>query len=270
MSSLDQNPQIPDSTAQRLTMTAADKVLADVTPVVKYSSDKTRVELWQAIDILNEHGVRLIKHRYADTSVRGYLEQIEPKEVAIKFLNMYDDHSFFNQVCGGAKHHHVETGGLSRHTCEMIGWCLDQLALYPGDWEGKVKKSEVIIACFLHDYSKIWTYQYLSAKELDEGYRGKDYEPWQEFKPIKGSNKFLTDEAKTMLEVSKYGIVLSEKIAGALLFAEGGHSAANFDYGGRSYVSETGLSDNPLAVLVSMADLYSACILGRNHRARST
>ena len=76
----------------------------------------------------------------------------------------------------------------------------------------------------------------------------------------------MTEDAKTLMEFAKFGIILSEKQVGAMQFAEGGYSQANFDWMHPTATSGTGLSDNPLACLVSMADVYSAFILGRTHR----
>ena len=222
-----------------------------------------RIEQWQAQDILAENKCRLIKHRYDKKTPREYLEDIKPPELAAKFIKMHEANSFFDKVCAGAKHHHVETGGLARHVSEMIGWCLDIVALHPGDWEGKVNQTDIIIGCYIHDFSKVWTYQYLSPEERRELPIERN---WQEFRIRDGLFKYVTEDAKTLMEFAKFGIILSEKQVGAMQFAEGGYSQANFDWMHPTATSGTGLSDNPLACLVSMADGYSAFILGRTHR----
>lgn len=227
-------------------------------------SSLTRVDLKEVVGILTKQGYRLNKYRYNNTNIIDYLDAIEPAELAKKFMKLHNEHDFFEEVCAGAKHHHVEVGGLVRHVQEMIGFCLDLTALYPGDWEGKVDKSDIIIACYLHDFSKVWHYEYLSPEELRE--KAGTNECWQKFKPVFDKFKYLTEDAKLFIELAKYGIILSEKQAGAIIFAEGGYSQANFDWMHPTKTSGTGLSDNPLATLTCMADVYSAFILGRNHR----
>lgn len=223
----------------------------------------TKIEQSQAVEILKSQGYRLIKHRFTNKKPIEYLEEIQPEDLAKKFIKLHEDHPFFDQVCAGCKHHHVETGGLARHVSEMIGWCLDITALHSGDWEGKVSKTDIIIGCYLHDFSKVWTYDYLSPEEQRE----LPIElKWQEFKAKDGLLKYVTEDAKLLMELAKYGIILSERQVGSVLFAEGGYSQANFDWMHLTKTAGTGLSDNPLAVLVSMADGFSAFILGRTHR----
>jgi len=232
-------------------------------PRISPENTLKRIEQWEAVDILKEQGCRLIKHRFDKVKPREYLEQILPEELSRKFIKLHEEHDFFDKVCAGCKNHHVETGGLSRHVSEMIGWCMDVTALHSGDWEGKVSKTDIIIGCYLHDFSKVWTYEYLSPDEQRElTIENK----WQEFKTRDGLLKFVTEDAKLLMELAKYGIVLSEKQVGAVLFAEGGYSQANFDWQHPTKTAGTGLSDNPLATLVSMADCFSAFILGRTHR----
>ena len=225
--------------------------------------DIKRIEISEAVEVLKQNGYRLSKLRYDKRTPRQYLEEIQPPELAAKFIKMHEDHPFFDEVCAGAKHHHVETGGLARHVSEMIGWCLDITALHTGDWVGKVTRTDIIIGCYLHDFSKVWMYERLSPEEVRELPIERQ---WQEFKIKDGLLKYVTEDAKLLMELARYGILLSEKQIGSVLFAEGGYSQANYDFNGLSKTAGTGLSDNPLACLVNMADGYSAFILGRNHR----
>lgn len=227
-----------------------DKEPKDEGPVVRVSiSDALR----------NKHE-RIIRRRYAKTSIREYLEQISDEELRKKYLEFYDGHIYFQQVCAGAKHHHHWVGGLVDHCREMIGVMLDIKDLYRGDFEGKISKDEVVISVLLHDFSKIWSYELLTDDDRERN--PHKYLEAQSFKYSYGHFNIVDEYSKLLLELGKYGIVPSEKIWSAVLFHEGGYSDHNFTYGGTSKTGDTVMSHNPLAVILHIGDMYSSQILG--------
>jgi hypothetical protein len=109
--------------------------------------------LMEVRPFLKSINARLTRKRYAETTLREYLSQIQPTELTEKYLEFYDAHPFHKEVCAGAKHHHWWKGGLEDHLREMIGIGFDIMELYPGDFN--FSKSDLIIAVFLHDFGKI-------------------------------------------------------------------------------------------------------------------
>jgi hypothetical protein len=216
------------------------------------------IGLGEAIDRLREQGVRVYKKRYSTCSIVDYLLGIQPWELALKYQKFHEQHDFFESVCGGCRNHHTQVEGLARHTREMIGICLDLFDLYRDDLD-QVTQTDIIIGCYLHDFAKIWTYQFLSPADLNsQRYSGDQF-----FTYRKGQFRYVTMEVRTLLELAAEGIVPTQKQAGAMLFAEGGYSTSNFGFGQCTETAKTGLLHNPLAVLVHMADIYSAGILGK-------
>jgi len=211
-------------------------------------------------DALRNQHERIVRRRYAKTTVHEYLEQLSDEVPRDKYIKFYDEHPYFTQVCAGAKHHHHWIGGLHQHVCEMMGIMLDIKDLYRGDLEGRLTKDDIIIACFLHDFAKIWQYELISDEDRDKNpYKYKEV---QTFKVVYGAFDIIDAESKTLLELSKYGITPTERQWSAVLFHEGGFSEAGFGFGGPNKTLDTVYSHNPLAVLINMADVYSSQILG--------
>jgi hypothetical protein len=215
-----------------------------------------KVPLAQAL--ANKHE-RIVRQRYAKTTVREYLGSLTAP-LNEQYLKFHEEHRYFDIVCAGAKHHHYWINGLREHVSEMIGYLLDLFDLYRGDLENKVTRDDMIIACYLHDFAKVWTYELITEEDREAD--PKRYLPGQFFKPVGGAFNLVDEESKTLLELSKWGIHPTESQWSAVLFAEGGYSDANFTINGLSRTSDVVMHCNPLAVLVHMADMYSAMILG--------
>lgn len=224
--------------------------LVDDGPVIKISLS----------DALRDPRQRIVRRRYAKTTIREYLEQLSDEDTRKKYLEFYNVHPYFQQVCAGAKHHHHWIGGLHQHCQEIIGIMLDIRDLYRGDLDGKLTKDDIIISATLHDFSKIWTYELLTDDDRDRN--PHKYLEAQSFKIVQGAFNIVDEYSKLLLELGKYGIVPSESIWSAVLFHEGGYSDHNFTYGGLSRTGDTVMSHNALAVLLHMGDMFSSQVLG--------
>lgn len=205
-------------------------------------------------------GARLTRKRYARTTLREYLSQIEPVEMAEQYLQFYDAHTFHKEVCAGARHHHWWKGGLEAHLCEMIGVGLDMMNLYPGDFD--FSESDVIISVFLHDFAKVWLYREITPQDRERT-PGK-FKENQVFTYRDGAFDILDAENKILLELSRTGIAPTDKQWSAVLFAEGGYSKANFGYQGRTNTGNTVNHANHLAPFIHILDMYSSQLLGRS------
>jgi len=202
---------------------------------------------------------RLRRLRYSKNTIRQWLESLSEPDL---YLVFHDDHLEFDHVCAGAKHHHWWRGGMADHVKEMIGYALDLYDLYPGDLKNVVTRDDIIIGCYLHDFAKIWMYEEITEEDREKN--PKKYHPQQVFRPVYGAFDIVDEESKTLLELSKYGIVPSEMQWSSVLFAEGGYSDRNFGINGLTRVGNTVMARNPLAVIVHMADMFSSQILGRS------
>lgn len=211
--------------------------------------------------LLKTLNARLTRKRYAETSIRDYLAQIQPAELAEQYLEFYDAHPFYKEVCAGAKHHHWWKGGLEDHVREMIGLGMDMMDLYPGDFD-KFTKTDVIITAFLHDFDKIWLYKYLTVEE-----RAKNptkFKESQVFTYTVGATDILDGYSLKLLELGRYGIIPTPQQWSAVLFHEGGYSPANFDFRGATKTGDTVCHANLLAPFMHILDMYSAMLLGRS------
>jgi len=200
------------------------------------------------------------RQRFTKTRMREYLTSLSEPGLADDYTRFHDHHLFFEQVCAGAKHHHWWVGGLDQHCCEMVGVALDMFDLYKGDLNGKITRDDIIIAIYLHDFAKIWTYVRITDEERAKS--PNRYLEQQLFKPTSGAFNIVDEESKTLLELSRFNITPSEKQWSSVLFAEGGYSDRNFTIAGLSRTSDTVMSSNPLAVITHIADMYSSQILG--------
>lgn len=231
-------------------------------PIVKVMAkeDVQHYDLMTVRPFLKTMNARLTRKRYADTSIREYLQQIQPIELAEQYLEFYDSHPEYKVVCAGAKHHHTWKGGLEQHVREMIGMGLDMMDLYPGDMT--FTKSDFIISCFLHDFNKIWIYREITA---DDKARPNKFHEKQVFTYHKnGRADIMDDYSMILLELAKAGIVPSDIQWSAVLFHESAFSSAGWQYGGPSKAMDTVNTRNLLAVLVNMVDMYSSHFLGRS------
>ena len=196
--------------------------------------------------------------RYSKNSIQTYLELITPPELKDKYISLYLEYKdTLETFPASGKHHHYWAGGYSQHVREVMGISLDIYGLYKGDLS-KITESDIIIACFLHDFAKVWGYKRIPIEDKDN----PKYHPLQQFVSIVDNFRLVDAESKTLLELSRHGITPTEMQWGAVLFAEGGFSDASFGYGGLTYTGNKWVNSNPLAVIVHMADLYSAGVLG--------
>lgn len=215
-----------------------------------------------AQDFLKEHGARLKRARYAKTTMEQYLGMIDTPSIASKYLAMYNAHPFHKEVCAGAKHHHWWKGGLEDHLTEMIGIGFDIMDLYPGDFT--FTKTDLIIAVFLHDFSKVWSYRYITDDDRAKDKYKNKFKDKQVFTYTEGQFNILNGESRIILECGKFGIVPTPQQWSAVIFAEGGFSQAMYDFGGRSTPGNTVFTVNHLATFVSILDQWGAQILGRS------
>lgn len=204
--------------------------------------------------------VSLKRQRFAKTTIREYLQSLFDPTLSKQYVDFHEAHSYFNTVCAGAKHHHWWRGGLAQHVCEMIGYSLDLLDLYAGDLQQLITRDDIIIACYLHDFAKIWAYEEITDDDRETNPR--KYLEQQLFKSVNGAFNIVDQETKTLLRLSQFGVPVTEKQWSAVLFAEGGYADANFSINGLSRQADTVMHCNPLAVIMHMADMYSSQILG--------
>lgn len=217
-----------------------------------------RLSISATREFLKGHKKRMDRERYNETPVRDYLNRIEPKDLADKYVALYDANPFLKECPAGAKRHHWWKGGLEAHVSEMIGIGMDLMELYPGDFT--FTKSDVIICCFLHDFAKIWLYREITPTDRAKNKRLHEKQVFT-FRP--GVFNILDMESKILLEIARAGIVPTDRQWSAVLFTEGGYAAANFDYQGRSTTGDEVMGHNPLACFMSVLDMFSAQILGR-------
>lgn len=264
-----EEPQIDAGTSATLTLDEAKSIAHSMLTNLQHNvvEDKKReaedvqhYDLSSVRPLLKTLNARLTRKRYAETSIMDYLSQIQPGSLAVQYVSFYDQHPFYKEVCAGAKHHHWWKGGLARHCEEMCGIGLDIMDLYPGDFT--FSKSDLIISIFLHDFAKIWTYKYITSEDREKN--PKKYHEKQVFTYTDGQFDILNDEARTLLELGRAGIVPTDIQWSAVLFAEGGFSQAMYDFGGRSQTGDKVYARNHLATFLSILDQWSASILGKS------
>jgi hypothetical protein len=227
----------------------------------KHRIDVKHFDLLTVRPFLKTQNARLTRKRYAETSIREYLSQIEPNTLKEKYLEFYDSHPFYKEVCAGAKHHHWWKGGLEDHVREMIGVGMDIMDLYPGDFS-TFTKTDVIIVCFLHDFDKIWLYRYLTNE--DRAQNPTKFKENQVFTYTVGATDIMDGYSLKLLELARHGLVPTDQQWSAILFHEGGYSAANFDFRGATKTGDTVSHANLLAPFIHILDMYSAMMLGRS------
>ncbi|PIU01487.1 hypothetical protein COT68_02955 [bacterium (Candidatus Torokbacteria) CG09_land_8_20_14_0_10_42_11] len=160
-----------------------------------------------------------------------YLE----KTKLAKFAGEY--RASFDRAPAATGHHHNFTGGLILHTAEILEIMLRLAKFLPYNNVGYSKpdftEEEIVVSAYLHDFAKIVTY----VEDAKDAWRWNDIE--------------LPAEVWTLNELAKAGISLSENELNALLYAEGGWS----DF--KEFVKNM----KPLAVVLHMADMWSAKVL---------
>ena len=221
------------------------------------------VGLRAAIDELASVGIKVVRHRYKKWTMKDYLVQIEDDALRTGLWRLYNDHPFFIEAPAGARHHHWWDGGLDGHCAEMIGLGLDLMELYTDDMP--FTKDDVITAVFLHDFSKVFMYRAITPEDREK--HPDRFKPRQMFTYQEGATNILDAENLTAVVLMRYGIPVTDKQWSAVVFAEGGFSTARFGFGGQPTLTNSRVNhDNPLAAFVSILDLYSAMLLGRELR----
>lgn len=231
-----------------------DKAAPEVQKVDHY-------DLFSVRDYLKTKGARLTRKRYVKYTINTILSMIRPVSLAEQYLKFHEDHPQYDVVCAGAKHHHWWKGGLADHVCEMIGVGLDMMDLYPSDMS--FTQSDFIIACFLHDFNKIWIYRELSQDEKNAP--NSKYHKQQIFGYHRGGRSEIIDGySMILLELAGASIIPTDIQWSAVLFHESAFSSAGWQYGGPSRIMDTVNTRNKLAVLVNMVDMYSSHFLGKS------
>jgi len=256
----------PIITEEQLKQSFRENVLSEKgrevmgSPIPKFTSLKNIVPIEMISEYLHGFSARLRRNRHAvpKMGVEAILRRIEPAELRDKYLAMYEAHPEYDEVPGGAKHHHWWVGGLRDHVLEMIGWMLDQKALYKSDWSG-VSETDIIATTFLHDFDKTLAYIRLTEEDRATG----KYHEKQEFRGTYNHLMKVDGYTKIWMEAAKFGITLTEDQWSAILFHHGGFSPYHFDFGGtRTYTGDKVFGHNKLAVLLYSADAYSSQVLG--------
>lgn len=160
-----------------------------------------------------------------------YLDKTKLASFAQKYKEEFD------RAPAAQNHHHNFTGGLLLHTTEVLEIMVRLARFLPYNNLNYPKpdfsKEEVIVAAYLHDFAKIATY----VEDSPNAWRWQDID--------------LPSEVWTLNQLAKEGISLTENELNALLYAEGGWSAF------KEFVKDM----KPLAVLLHMADMWSAKVL---------
>jgi hypothetical protein len=223
------------------------------------------VGLREAMDLLKEQGVKVTRQRYKKITIATYLAMIERDDLRIGLGRLYLDHPFLQEAPAGARHHHWWKGGLEDHCMEMLGIGLDLMELYAGDLEAGFTKDDLITAVFLHDFSKVFIYRYISAEEREKA--PNKFKAKQVFTYREGATSILDAENLTAQKLMQYGVPVTPKQWSAVVFAEGGFSKAHFGFAGQTTLTGGRVNhENPLAAFLSILDLYSAMILGQELR----
>lgn len=238
--------------------------MSDIAIRESWSIDQVRKEL-------AKDGIRvsLKRNKFNRTGLRDILLLIQDYDLQRGMIRLYEaNQELMNRVCAGASWHHTDVGGLATHIREMIGWSLDQIELYPEDWTG-VTIDDIIVACFLHDFGKIWFYRELTEEDIEQAKaKGRPYRDGQKFKgePSKRHN-LLPDEFLLTQELAKHNVILTDMQLSGIVFAEGGWSDyVTGIFGKPTYTGDMVMHKNKLAVLTHMADLFSSQVLSSGLR----
>jgi len=221
------------------------------------------VGLREAIELLKTQGIKVVRHRYRNVPILDYLDQIQDPVLRTGLRALYEAHPFFSEAPAGARHHHWWAGGLENHCTEMIGLGLDLMDLYSGDVS--FSKDDLITTVFLHDFSKVWIYRYITPEEREK--KPKTFNPKQVFTYRAGATDILDAEGLTATTLMRFGIPITDRQWSAVLFAEGGFSSARFGFAGQPTHTGTRVThENALAAFVAMLDSYSSQLLGQELR----
>jgi len=163
-------------------------------------------------------------------------------------FRIYDDiEKELKSKPASTRHHHLEEGGLYRHTKEMMNLALDIFDKYPNTYD--CTRDEVIVAGFVHDFNKL---------DL--------YVPAPEWKKLKYGQKFdkvnrtwINESARTVRLCAEYGLILNDMVLNAVCLHHGGWVPdINSKFG---FVESQHFTN--LATILHCADLLSAFVFGR-------
>jgi len=143
----------------------------------------------------------------------------------------------FEEMPAGAKNHHSQVGGLNIHTAQVIEIALDMAEIKKSHIASEVTRDDIIIAAFLHDFSKVVMYRRLPPDEVEKN----------------NGREFKFDSNLGILDAETW--TLQKCLVNALHYAEGGFA---------TWVNQRNQPKwSKLGVLISCADVYSAMILGK-------
>jgi len=162
------------------------------------------------------------------------------KEKSIKILEGLEKKHKYSEAPAAKKHHHDYLGGLEVHTCEVIDFALEINKLLPVD---KIFDTDlVILAAFLHDLEKPYTYKWSTYLKSRVNRSGKEMD-------ISHINFPCSGEAIIFRLCARVGLVLPMNVISAIEFAHGGWSTQ----ASNRFVEPCGL-----AMLIHSADLMSS------------
>jgi hypothetical protein len=188
--------------------------------------------------------------RRAPLTTLAYLESMsDENECKAPLLRLYSDwRNRFETMPAGAKNHHSQVGGLDIHTAQVIEIALDMMEIRKAQTSSEVTRDDIIIASFLHDFSKVEMYRRLTNPDEIEKNGGR------EFKFDSKLDK-LDAENWTLQKCLEYRVPLTVAHVNAIHYAEGGFSTWSKQKNQPKW--------STLGVLISCADIYSASIIGK-------
>jgi len=202
----------------------------------------------------NEEGKLLVEKplklgRKRNLTTLAYLESLsDDNPCKFGLLQLYHQwKKRFEEMPAGAKNHHTQVGGLDVHTSQVIDIALDMLEIRKPQIASEVTRDDIIIASFLHDFSKVVMYRRLRTTEEIEKNGGRDFK-------FDSQLDKLDAETWTLQKCLENKIPLTVDHVNAIHYAEGGFA---------TWVKQRNQPNwCKLSVLISCADLYSAMIFG--------
>ena len=176
-------------------------------------------------------------------SLKNVLETIVDTKLKTKLLNVYD--KVFTEMKtkpAAVRFHHTESGGLLRHTTEVVNFALDIYNTKTDVY--KCSRDDVILVSFIHDFNKLGKYC-------------NETEQWK----IKKGQLFtyatdrisMEETAETVLRCYKMGLELTELQINAISYHHGGWTAGGTVNSGMM---------TPLGVILHAADMLSVVCFG--------
>lgn len=180
-------------------------------------------------------------------NVKDYLTKYLNENLKDKVLGLYSEIAEdFQHWPASIKFHHNYQGGLEKHTLEVIECGLKIFKIFEQEFRKKlITESDVVFVCFIHDLEKLT--KYVDNKKYDsENWQANVYEFEYNYNKVDSH-----DSARVVNVCAKHGISLSDKQLNSVSYHHGGWTKD----GGKMHA---------LAVLLHMADLMSANVIGGN------